>query len=250
MKTEWDYSELAEAYLKRPPYAPEVLEQIFTLAGLTQGSRVCDIGAGVGHLTIPLAEKGYAVIAVEPNDAMRSNGMRRTAGYDNVAWVEAGGEDTGQPDSFFDFVSFGSSFNVMDRQKSLQETRRILKLGGCFVCMWNHRDLDDPVQKHIESIILSHIPAYDYGTRREDQSGEIEKSGLFDGIRYIQGKYVHRQPMEEIIDAWSSHATLRRQSGGEYIVIIGKIREYLMSLNRSHLDILYTTRAWMARSPG
>jgi hypothetical protein len=97
MKTEWDYSQLADAYLKRPPYSGEALDTIFSIAGLEKGSRVCDIGAGVGHLTIPLLKKGYVVTAVEPNDAMRVNGIKQTAEYKDVIWTEAGGEDTSQP---------------------------------------------------------------------------------------------------------------------------------------------------------
>jgi ubiquinone/menaquinone biosynthesis C-methylase UbiE len=250
MKTEWDYSELANAYLKRPPYAQEALEEMFAFAGLEKGSRVCDVGAGVGHLTVPLAERGCAVVAVEPNDAMRFNGIQQTTAYKNVVWVEAGGEDTGLQSSLFNFVGFGSSFNVMDRQKALRETHRILKSGGCFACLWNHRDLDDPVQKHVENIIVSYIPDYNYGTRREDQSDEIKKSGLFGGIEYIEKSYVYRQSVQESIEAWASHATLCRQSGGGggTSMILGEIKNYLLSLDKTHLDIPYTTRIWMARA--
>ncbi len=137
MKTQWDYTTLANAYRERPEYAPDVLEKLFSIASLSQDSRICDIGAGVGHLTIPMASLGCAVVAIEPNDAMRANGMKRTQQFPNVTWVEAGGENTGQPDASFNLVSFGSSFNVLNRQAALAETHRILAEGGHFTCMWN-----------------------------------------------------------------------------------------------------------------
>lgn len=31
MKTEWDYTNLAEAYLKRPEYAPEAIKKMFEI---------------------------------------------------------------------------------------------------------------------------------------------------------------------------------------------------------------------------
>ena len=37
---------------------------------------ICDVGAGVGHLTKALLKRGHILTAVEPNDAMRSNGIR------------------------------------------------------------------------------------------------------------------------------------------------------------------------------
>ena len=71
MKTEWDYTLLANAYLERPDYAPFAINKLLEIAGVKKGEHVCDIGAGVAHLTIPLAEFGLFVKAVEPNDAMR-----------------------------------------------------------------------------------------------------------------------------------------------------------------------------------
>ena len=87
MKTEWDYTELAKAYLKRPDYAVEAIDRMLEIANVHKGGTeelVCDVGAGAAHLTLLLAKKGLTVHAVEPNDAMRANGVRRTADYDKV----------------------------------------------------------------------------------------------------------------------------------------------------------------------
>ena len=247
MKTEWDYTELADAYLERPAYADDALKKLFSRAGLRKNSHVCDIGAGVGHLTLPLAAKGYIVIAVEPNDAMRANGMERTASLPNVTWVEASGEATGLPASAFDFVSFGSSFNVMDRQNALRETYRLLRPRCYFTCMWNHRELEDPVQKSIEKIIAGFIPEYGYGTRREDQTEEIKKSGLFGDVECVSGEIVHTQTAAQVVEAWRSHATLHRQAKEAFPEIIRAISEYLHTRATAKIAIPYVTRAWIAR---
>ena len=47
MKTEWDYTELAEAYLKRPDYAPKAIERILSTAS---------VNAGGGGLSVILAQ--------------------------------------------------------------------------------------------------------------------------------------------------------------------------------------------------
>ena len=49
MKTEWDYTDLAEAYLKRPGYAPNAIEQLINVAQINSNSKICDIGAGAAH---------------------------------------------------------------------------------------------------------------------------------------------------------------------------------------------------------
>lgn len=247
MKTEWDYTCLADAYLLRPDYAPDALRQIFSVAGLARGARVCDIGAGVAHLTLPLAEAGFVVDAIEPNDAMRANGIKRTAHLANVCFGEGTGEATGLPSGQYDFVSFGSSFNACDRSRALAETYRLLKPRGYFACLWNHRDLDDPVQQGIENIIKTAIPGYAYGTRREDQSGVIVESGLFETPQVIEGRVIWHQPAADVIRAWQSHATLHRQAGEQFDAIVTRIADYLAGLGQAQIAIPYTTRAWLAR---
>ena len=61
MKTNWDYTELAEAYLKRPQYSDQAIDQLMELSGVTRGDQVCDVGAGVAHLTLKLADRGYVL---------------------------------------------------------------------------------------------------------------------------------------------------------------------------------------------
>lgn len=247
MKTEWDYTSLADAYLLRPDYATDALDEIYRITGLAPGMDACDIGAGVGHLTLHLARWKLNVVAVEPNDAMRRNGMARAKSMGNVRWVEAVSEDTKQPDASFDIVSFGSSFNVADRSKSLRETHRIVRPGRWFTCMWNHRDLEDPVQKAIEDIFHREIPGYGYGSRREDQTEVIRGSGLFSDIRQVEGRVLHRQSIADVIEAWRSHATLQRQAGENFSSIIDKVESMLQELGKPDIEIPYTTRAWVAR---
>lgn len=247
MKTEWDYTRLADAYLERPDYAPEALEKIFAIASLKPGDRVCDLGAGVAHLTLPLAEFGCVVDAVEPNEAMRANGQKRTANLSTVKWHEGTGENSGMPSGAYDFVTFGSSFNVCDRPKALNETHRLLKPGKYFTCLWNHRDLEDPVQKNIEKIIKDNIPDYDYGTRRQDQTEVIAASGLFEPAQKIEGRVAQKRKADDIVEAWRSHATLQRQAGDNFEKIVDQIAAYLASLGRAEIEVPYVTRAWLAR---
>jgi len=247
MKTEWDYTTLANAYLKRPDYADAAIDAMLSIAGVQKGDKICDVGAGVAHLTLMLAARGLEIAAVEPNDAMRSNGVKRTEKLRNVRWHEGTGEQTGQATKACDMVTFGSSFNVCDRQLALKETARILKPRGWFACMWNHRQLDDQIQAKIESIIKERVSGYGYGTRREDQTAVIDSNGLYGPVVHLDSGVMHQQTIAECVEAWRSHATLERQAGAAFGTVVAAIEEYLVSLNTPTIQIPYSTNIWIAQ---
>lgn len=240
----WDYSALAVHYDKRADYAGEALDQLLERARPGRARPIADVGAGTGKLTRPLLDRGFAVHAVEPNDAMRGFGVANTAGRP-ATWSVGTGEATGLSSAAYDLVTFGSSFNVTDRAKTLVEVARILRPRGWFACMWNHRDLADPIQTTCEAVIKRYLPDYGYGSRREDQAAVIRASDLFEEPIAIEGLTINRTPLAEFIDAWRSHATLERQAGGLFGEIVAAIERELAG--RAFLDVPYTTRLWCAR---
>ena len=247
MKTEfdWDYTRLAGAYMHRPGYSDDGLDRVVEVNGLGNGAPVLDLGAGTGHLTVALAARGLDVVALEPNDRMRAHGVPRTAQASNVRWVDALMEDTHQPDASFDMVSYGSSFGVTDRAATLREAARVLRSGGWFVCMWNHRDLEDPLQRAIEALIHNAIPGYDYGTRRRDPSPVIAESGLFGPAQKLEAPVEHVLPTETWIAAWGAHATLQRQAGADFDHIVAAIADLVRGRTGDTVTVPYTTRLWM-----
>ncbi len=247
MKTDWDYTSLATSYLKRPGYAEAAIRKMLSLAGTAPGAAVCDIGAGTAALTLKLAERSFKIVAIEPNATMRKIGEEKTVLFSNVRWSDGTGENTNQASSDFDLVTFGSSFNVTDRPLALRESARILAPSGWLACLWNHRDLADPLQQSIEVVIQSRLPQYDYGARRQDQTHLMESSSLFSKVHRIEASQEHTQSLEDCVEAWRSHATLHRQAGTRFEEIIREIEKVLRSTGKKEIRIPYTTGVWMAQ---
>jgi SAM-dependent methyltransferase len=246
-RVNWDYTEHATHYDKRADYSPVAIRRLLEETSCTSQTPIAEIGAGTGKLTKELLEHGLIVRSVEPNDAMRAIGIQNTKGK-SVTWSVGTGEATGLPPDSFHAVFFGSSFNVVDQKLALAEVHRILTGHGWFACMWNHRNLEDCTQQGIESIIKSSIPGYSYGSRREDPTSIIEESGLFSPVRSIEESFMWKMSKPDIIAAWKSHATLRRQAGSDerFDYIIQGISNYLDELH-SRIPVPYTTRIYFAQ---
>jgi len=246
-KVTWDYTEHALHYDKRADYSGDAVGNLLKAIGCDPSRPVADIGAGTGKLTKELLKRGLTVRSVEPNDAMRNIGIQNTKGM-AATWSVGTGEATGLAAGSVYAVFFGSSFNVVDQKAALAEASRILVPLGWFACMWNHRNLDDPVQQGIESIIKSAIPAYSYGSRREDPTAAINSSGYFSNTKLLEGGFVWKMPRTDVIEAWRSHATLRRQAGSDSLFdsIVQQIAGYLEELPEV-IDVPYTTRIYFAQ---
>ncbi len=84
----------AEAYDRTRPVCPDALfDDLVRLARLERGDRVVEIGCGTGQATVPLAERGLAVTAVELGAALADLARHRTARFARVSVATSTFED-------------------------------------------------------------------------------------------------------------------------------------------------------------
>jgi SAM-dependent methyltransferase len=101
-------------------------------AGLKQGERVLDLACGTGIVARRAAQRGVAVIGLDPNPGMLA--VARAAAPGVTAWVQAGAEAMPLPDAAFDVAlcQLGLQF-FADQPAALREVRRVLAGGGRFL---------------------------------------------------------------------------------------------------------------------
>ena len=128
-----DFTQVAKHYHNRPAYSPMLLEKLIACINDEQKNlnelQIVEVGAGTGKLTKMLNEFGMQVLAVEPNDEMREEGIAYTKGT-NIQWQKGSGEETGVQSGIADWVIMASSFHWTDPNRSLPEFARILKVLG------------------------------------------------------------------------------------------------------------------------
>ena len=132
---------------------PEVVLEHLN-AGL--GSRVADVGAGLGWLTFPLAVAvgvSGRVLAIDPSEdgmaAIRERARREGLGQIETRLAPA--EDTGLPDETVDRIVWHTMYHdVADRPAALHEMRRILKPGGRWVIVdWLKEEMESGPPLHV-----------------------------------------------------------------------------------------------------
>jgi SAM-dependent methyltransferase len=124
----WVFNRLAADYRLRPGYPPALAARLLELAG-GPGARVADLGAGTGHLAVPLARLGARVHAVEPARAMLDLLAADAAGL-AIAPVHAAAEETGLPAGAFDLVLVADALHWVDPDRTGREVARLLAPRG------------------------------------------------------------------------------------------------------------------------
>lgn len=112
------FSGAASFYARfRPGYPPELWDRLTSAAGADRTSRVLDLGSGPGTAALPLASRVGAVVAVDLDAEMVTEGRRLAdaAGIGNVEWVNAAAEVVEYPDGSFRLIVIASAFHWMDR---------------------------------------------------------------------------------------------------------------------------------------
>lgn len=134
------FSNRVESYSKyRPSYPKEAIDYLYDTVGLRSNCTIADIGAGTGIFSKLLLERGSHVIAVEPNEAMRTASEQSLERYPNFKSVSGSAESTGIPDRSVDFIVCAQAFHWFDRIAAKKEFQRIIKPGGKVCLIWNSR---------------------------------------------------------------------------------------------------------------
>jgi len=239
---DWNYDALAAHYGLRAPYDAAALDAAFARIAMDAGAECVDIGAGSGRLTAALVARGLRVTAVEPSTPMREIGEREVPA---ARWIDADARHCGLDSGCCSVLTFGSSFNVMPASSALDLAARLLRPRGGLVVLWNHRDLEDPLQRRLQDAIERHVPGYAHGSRRDNASATIEADGRFDTLGHVDGHFAHRIRATDFIDGFRAHATLVRQAGAALPEVLDAMRSALAGV--AEIDVPFTTRIHLAR---
>ncbi|PRX98673.1 class I SAM-dependent methyltransferase [Allonocardiopsis opalescens] len=196
--------------------------------------RVLDLAAGTGKLTETLlgtagsaVPRAGFVTAVEPDDEMRAELVRRLPG---VRALRGTAEAIPLPDGGVDAVVVGQAVHWFDTERALPEIARVLAPGGVLATFNNYADdlrhpwvaeygrlsrHDQMLSIRGDAVLLPPHPLFDGPERAEfDHLFPRTADSLTETVR-THSRHVLRDPAEAAAVTDRVHSFLREHSGGD-----------------------------------
>lgn len=129
------FDDVARLYdATRPGHPGEMIDAVAAAAGA--GAEILEIGCGTGQATVPLAERGFPVVAIDRGRAMAGLCAAKCARFPHVAVECADLETWDARGRTFDLVLAAQCFHWTDRRVALDRVASFLRPGGAVALLW------------------------------------------------------------------------------------------------------------------
>jgi SAM-dependent methyltransferase len=214
------FEEVPELYQRaRPSYPAELFDDLADLAGLSEGSRVLEIGCGTGQATLSLARRGYSVLCVELGAGLAAAARRNLEPFPNVEVVHANFESWEPERADFDAIVAFTAFHWVDPELRYEKAARLLREGGSLVVAGSlhvQRPGGDSFWTDVQEDYDAVVPSPEnrpppFPDEIDDLREEIERSGRFEYV--AARRYVWDQPYSvdeyiSLLNTYSGHRAL------------------------------------------
>ncbi|MDX6532487.1 MAG: hypothetical protein QOF68_231 [Gaiellales bacterium] len=217
------FDRVAEQYRAvRPRYPEPLIDDLCHLAGLTDGSRLLEIGCGTGQATVALAKRGLEIEAVELGERLAAVARKELAPYPRASVVNAAFEQWRPRRAGFDVVAAFTSLHWIDPAERYSKPAALLRPGGRLAVVETVHVLPvggDPFFVAVDDAYVEAGIGGDGPPPRPeevpDRSGDIIASGLFhppEERRYRWDATYTADEYLAVLDTYSGHMLLEERT--------------------------------------
>ena len=228
------FDDVAELYDQaRPAYPPRLIDDLIEVTALGPDQRVLEIGPGTGQLTLPLANLGVSLIAVELGSRLADVTRRKLSRFKQAEVVVADFDQWRLPDTRFDLVVVGTAFHWLNPATRIQKCVDALRPGGTLAIIETHWGIAagaDPFFVASQSCYARWDPEHDSAFRAPrpedlpEERGDLEESQLFEQIihrRYLCHRAYSASQYCALLGTFSNILTLDKPSRTGFLACIG-----------------------------
>ena len=146
----------------RPGYPDELFDDLVTLSRIPDSGRILEVGAGTGIATLPLARRGFRVLALEPGPALAAEARRNLDAFPAVEVIEETLEAWPVEPAAFELALAATSWHWVEQPRGYEQLGRALTPGGAFA-MFRHEHAGTPADRGFflatQPVYLEHAPS-------------------------------------------------------------------------------------------
>ncbi|MFI5879487.1 class I SAM-dependent methyltransferase [Streptomyces sp. NPDC051554] len=218
------FDRAAERYDRaRPRYPRPLVDELARTVNLGPDSRVLEIAPGTGQLTVPLAEFGCRLTAVELGPSLAAVARRNLSAFPRADVQVADFELWEVPDEPFDLVVVATAYHWFDPGSFLAKAASALRPGGHLAVVTTHhvaggtQDFFDRMQRCYERWDPATQPGFRSPTEDETatDTGEFEHSAHFQDVTVWRGAQEITYTTDEYLDValtYSGHLAMDEPS--------------------------------------
>ncbi|HTA88686.1 MAG TPA: class I SAM-dependent methyltransferase [Polyangiaceae bacterium] len=183
------FDRIADQYDRaRPTYPDSIFDRVIELAGIDSAARVLEVGTGTGKATVPMARRGFRILALEPGPSLAEIARARLVEYANVEVQTVSFEDWQPPLDAFDLAFAAQAFHWLAPAERLPKFARVLRRAGTLAVFGNAEGvIARPLHDAIQAAYLQHAPSlgarsaarHAYGSEESPLFQELRSSPLF-----------------------------------------------------------------------
>ncbi|MFJ5309289.1 class I SAM-dependent methyltransferase [Streptomyces sp. NPDC088350] len=207
----------------RPRYPRPLVEELARTAALGPDSRVLEIAPGTGQLTVPLAEFGCRLTAVELGPSLAAVARRNLSAFPRADVEVADFALWELPAEPFDLVVVATAYHWFAPREFVAKAASALRPGGHLAVVTTHhvaggtQDFFDRTQRCYERWDPTAVPGFRSPTEDESatDTGEFERSAHFEDVTVWRGVQEITYTTDEYLDVvltYSNHLALDEPS--------------------------------------
>jgi SAM-dependent methyltransferase len=209
------FGEDAELYDRvRPGYPEALFADLASFAELGPGTRILEIGCGTGQATLPLAERGCAITAIELSAGLAAIATEKLRPFSQVQVITVAFEQWPLPDQPFDLLVAAQALHWIDPAIRFQKVAAALRPGGG-AAVFGHRHVAGGSGQFfidVQTCYERHMPGTPVGLRLQeidelpfDDDG-LAVSGLFQAPIQRRYPWVAEYTASEYLDVLSTYS--------------------------------------------
>lgn len=250
------FDEVPDLYDRnRPGYPKALFDDLVSLSGIPPEGRILEIGCGTGQATIPLAQRGFAVVCLEPGPSMARFARAKLARFPRVQVLRSTFEEWPVEHGAFSLVFSAQAFHWVAADVRFAKAALALDATGGLAVVGNAEVPErSSLREVIDAVYARHAPTLAGPPATRWYADEGPLSELFSDCDRFGPVTCRRYPWSRVYspsdycDLLRTHSDHRMLPADQLDSLLGALVE-VIEAHGGAIEVAYDAHLYLARRP-